>query len=180
MSVQVASGLAAAHNEGIVHRDIKPENIMLRRDEYVKVLDFGLAKLIEEPSSNDTQAPTQIAAHTDPGIVMGTVRYMSPEQARGKVVDSRTDIFSLAVVLYEMIAGYSPFDGESVADVFAAILQKEPAPLANYSPGVTNELQRVVNNALRKDCNERYQTMDDLLVDLRNLRDELLSSDAGH
>src|SRR5207249_11421639 len=110
VAIQVCNALAAAHEEGIVHRDIKPENIMLRPDGYVKVLDFGLAKLTERETKADTEAITIGKVETDPGVVMGTVNYMSPEQARGHAVDERTDIFSLGVVLYEMVAGRAPFE----------------------------------------------------------------------
>ena len=172
--VQIASALAAAHQAGIIHRDIKPENVMLRPDGFAKVLDFGLAKLTEkQPVSTDTEAATVARRETDPGTIMGTVQYMSPEQARGKPVDARTDIFSLGVVLYEVIAGRAPFEGESSTDVLAAILEKEPAPLARFAPDVPAELQRIVNKSLRKSPDERYQTMRDFLLDLKELRDEL-------
>jgi serine/threonine-protein kinase len=172
--VQVASALAAAHQAGIVHRDIKPENVMLRPDGIAKVLDFGLAKLTEiQTLSSDTNAPTVAKKDTNPGTIMGTVQYMSPEQARGKVVDARTDVFSLGVVLYEMIAGRAPFVGESSTDVLAAILEREPAPLARFAAEAPAELQRIVNKSLRKKVDERYQTMKDLLLDLKELRDEL-------
>jgi serine/threonine-protein kinase len=172
--VQVASALAAAHQAGIIHRDIKPENIMLRPDGYVKVLDFGLAKLTEkQPLTADSQAGTIARKETDPGTVMGTVQYMSPEQARGKVVDARTDIFSLGIVLYELVAGRAPFAGESSTDVLAAILEREPPPLARYADGIPQELQRIVSKCLRKERDERYQTMKDALLDLKELRDEL-------
>ena len=173
VAIQIAGALSAAHKAGIIHRDIKPENVMLRPDGYVKVVDFGLVKLAEkEMVAAESETPT-LKNTTEPGSVMGTVRYMSPEQARGRAVDSRTDIFSLGVMLYEMVTGNTPFDGESIADIFAAILHKEPLPLANHSADVPNELQRIVNNALQKDVDGRYQTMDELLVDLKNLRDEL-------
>jgi serine/threonine protein kinase len=134
VSIQIASALAAAHGAGIVHRDIKPENIMLRQDGIVKVLDFGLAKLTERlpPDSVDTEAPTSLK--TDPGTVVGTAIYMSPEQARGMSVDARTDIFSLGVLLYEMVAGRLPFEGSTSSEVLGSILGEiEPQPLARYS-----------------------------------------------
>ncbi len=176
VAAQVASALAAAHAGGIVHRDIKPENIMLRHDGIVKVLDFGLAKLTERlpPDSVDTEAPTRAAVNTEPGVIMGTVIYMSPEQARGIQVDARTDIFSLGVVLYEMVAGHLPFTGSTSSEVLASILsEKEPQPLARYSREVPAELERIVSKALRKDSDERYQTSKDLLLDLKTLKQEL-------
>jgi Tol biopolymer transport system component/serine/threonine protein kinase len=170
VAVQVASALSAAHQAGIIHRDIKPENVMLRADGYVKVLDFGLAKLAE-PKLKGTAAPS--LPETEPGLVMGTVSYMSPEQARGLAVDPRTDIWSLGVMIYEMAAGRLPFEGETASDVMALVLQKEPLPLAHFSPEVPGELERIVRKALRKDKEERYQTIKDLLIDLRTLRKEL-------
>ncbi|MBA2526305.1 MAG: serine/threonine-protein kinase [Pyrinomonadaceae bacterium] len=172
VAVQVASALTAAHQAGIIHRDIKPENIMLRTDGYVKLLDFGLAKLTE-PKAIDTAVPTLPKVETEPGLVMGTVSYMSPEQARGLAVDARTDIWSLGAMIYEMAAGRQPFEGGTASDVMALILQKEPLPLAHSSPEVPGELERIVRKALRKDKEERYQTIKDLLIDLRNLRKEL-------
>src|SRR5881397_1236156 len=172
VAVQVASALAAAHQAGIIHRDIKPENIMLRTDGNVKVLDFGLAKLTD-PKTIETAAPTLPQVETAPGVVMGTFSYMSPEQARGLAVDARTDIWSLGVMIYEMAAGRQPFEGETASDVMSLILQKEPPPLAHSSPEVPGELERIVRKALRKDKEERYQTIKDLLIDLRNLRKEL-------
>src|SRR5256714_97063 len=172
VGVQVASALAAAHQAGIIHRDIKPENIMVRTDGNVKVLDFGLAKLTE-PKTSETAAPTLPQVETAPGVVMGTFSYMSPEQARGLPVDARTDIWSLGVMIYEMVAGRQPFEGETASDVMSLILQKEPPPLAHSSPEVPPELERIVRKALRKDKEERYQTIKDLLIDLRNLRKEL-------
>src|SRR5437763_4974995 len=170
VAVQVASALSAAHAAGIVHRDIKPENIMIRHDGFVKVLDFGLVKLTEKRATN-SEASTLV--NTDAGVVMGTARYMSPEQARGKKVDARTDIWSLGVVLYELVAGRLPFEGGTPSDVLSLILQREPAPLARYSPEVPTELERIVRNALHKDREERYQTVKDFLIDLKNLRREL-------
>jgi serine/threonine protein kinase/tetratricopeptide (TPR) repeat protein len=176
IAAQVASALAAAHAAGIVHRDIKPENVMLRRDGIVKVLDFGLAKLTERlpPESVDMEAPTRAAINTEPGVVMGTAIYMSPEQARGLQVDARTDIFSLGVVLYEMVAARLPFDGSTSSEVVASMLgEKEPQPLARYSRDAPAELERIVSKALRKDREQRYQTARDLLIDLHSLKDRL-------
>src|SRR2546428_2047299 len=174
VAIQAAGALAAAHAAGIVHRDLKPENIMLRPDGLIKVLDFGLAKLTEPPTANvDTEAPTVARVDTKMGTVMGTAQYMSPEQARGLKVDARTDIFSLGVVLYEMLAGRAPFTGETTADYISVVLQKEPQPLSTLAPDTPAELQSIISKALRKDKNERYQTVKDLLIDLTTLKQEL-------
>jgi eukaryotic-like serine/threonine-protein kinase len=174
IAAQAAGALSAAHEAGIVHRDIKPENLMLRPDGYVKVLDFGLAKLVEQrPAEVDSLAPTVAKLNTEPGVLLGTVQYMSPEQARGLQVDSRSDLFSLGVVLYEMVAGRRPFAGETKTDIILAIVDREPPPLSERVPDAPQELERIVSKALRKDRAARYQDAKDLLLDLRDLRQEL-------
>jgi serine/threonine protein kinase len=172
ISEQAAAALAAAHEAHIIHRDIKPENIMIRRDGYVKVLDFGLAKLIA-PNENNDENPTLELVNTQPGIVMGSVRYMSPEQARAHVVDARTDIWSLGAVLYEMVTGRSPFEGETTSDTLAALIYKEPEQISHFVPNAPPELQRIIRKALRKDREERYQNIKDFALDLKNLRYEI-------
>jgi Tol biopolymer transport system component len=174
IAVQIASALSAAHAAGVVHRDLKPENVMLRPDGYVKVLDFGLAKLVQ-PSSGAALA-TRTVVHTAAGSAVGTVAYMSPEQARAQEVDARTDVWALGVVLYEMSAGQPPFVGASVSDVLAGILEREPDPLTRFNHDVPHELQRIVGKALRKNAEQRYQVMKDLQLDLEALRDEMAVS----
>ena len=170
--VQVASALSSAHAAGIIHRDIKLENIMLRRDGYVKILDFGLAKLTDRDVSVNTEAQTQMLM-TTPGVVMGTVSYMSPEQARGLPVDARTDVWSLGVVLYELVTGQQPFKGATATDVIISIAEREPVPLARHVPDVPAGLERIVKKSLAKDREERYQTAEGLLNDLKSLRQQL-------
>ncbi len=171
IAIQIASALAAAHAAGIAHRDIKPENIMLRGDGILKVLDFGLAKLTEQQTSGDLAAAENV--RTDPGTRMGTANYMSPEQARGREVDARSDIFSFGVVLYEMIAGRNPFKGETISHVLVSIMERNPLPLNHYAEETPAELQRIVSKSLRKEREERYQAIREMLVDLKDLNQEL-------
>jgi len=174
VAIQTAEALSAAHKAGIVHRDIKPENVMLRPDGYVKVLDFGLAKLNNRnglASSGDDE--TRKLIDTSPGVVLGTASYMSPEQARGKEIDARSDIFSFGVMMYEILAGHVPFRGETMMDVISAIMHDEPPPLLTAAPHLPKELQRIVHKSLKKKRDSRYHTVHDLLTDLKELRDEL-------
>jgi serine/threonine-protein kinase len=184
VAMQIAAALAAAHEAGITHRDIKPENIMVRPDGLVKVLDFGLAKLTNPPLETiDTGAPTlSRQMETTPGMILGTLSYLSPEQARAREVDARSDIFSLGAVLYEMIAGEPLFAGETSADIIAAIINKEPEPLAGFTrePSLSGaEMDRIAKKALRKDREGRYQTASDMLSDLKDLKEELTIADRG-
>src|SRR5215510_159405 len=180
LAVQVASALEAAHAAGIVHRDIKPENIMLRPDGYAKVLDFGLAKLTDPESGGDeartgvSWAPPDFETRT--GIVLGTVSYMSPEQARGQKVDGRSDLFSLGVVLYELITGRRPFGGETWHHTIVAITDAEPPPITRDAQGAPAALQEIIDRALAKDRERRYQTARALLADLKTLQGGLTAN----
>jgi serine/threonine protein kinase/Tfp pilus assembly protein PilF len=172
IAIQVAGALAAAHSAGIVHRDVKPENIMLRPDGYVKVLDFGIAKLTEqEVPVTVPEEEALLLVETNLGSVLGTVQYMSPEQARGAPVDKRTDIWSLGVVLYEMTVGHAPFAGDTPREVMTQILVAEPPPpLTNYAARAPNALQHIVSKTLQKDPRQRYQNASEMLEDLKALR----------
>ena len=173
IAIQIAEGLIAAHEAGIIHRDIKPENIIIRPEGYVKILDFGLAKLTERHKSATTTTMPTLLFHSTPGVVIGTAAYMSPEQARGVSVDERTDIWGLGVVLYEMASGRAPFTGETPTDVVVAIVERDQPPISQHVEGAPPELERIVRKALRKDRNERYQIVKEMAIDLRSLRREL-------
>lgn len=180
IAVQIASALSAAHSAGIVHRDIKPENVIRRSDGLVKVLDFGLAKhtprAVESGISNGRGVATSPLL-TSPGMVMGTLPYMSPEQVRGKTVDARSDVWSLGVLLYEMISGRHPFEGETKSDLLAAILTSEPEPLFVRTEECSLELEDIIRQALTKDREQRYQWAKDLEIDLKALQSELQSGE---
>jgi serine/threonine protein kinase/TolB-like protein/Tfp pilus assembly protein PilF len=174
IAIQIASALAAAHAGGIVHRDIKPENVIVRTDGIVKVLDFGIAKLSERRVGETIRrrATTVGASTSEPGMVLGTAKYMSPEQARGVEVDARSDIFSWGAVIYELVTGRSAFDGDTASDIIAEILKGEPPPPVEFAPEVPHELERIISKAMRKDRENRYQTVRDLLIDLQDFKKE--------
>ncbi len=175
-AAQIAGALAAAHVAGIVHRDLKPANLMVTELGLVKVLDFGLAKLIEPTADSDATETVYHAAHTEEGAILGTVAYMSPEQAEGRKIDSRSDIFSFGSVLYEMLAGRRAFHGETRMSTLSSILNKEPQPVSQIAPDAPRELERIVALCMRKDPRRRFQHMDDVKVALEALRDEPLSA----
>jgi serine/threonine protein kinase len=171
IAVQVASALDEAHSAGIIHRDIKPDNIMVRENGLAKILDFGIAKLSAQPAANgSSEDATAIKPATSPGMIIGTANYMSPEQAKGKEVDARTDIFSFGVVLYEMISGDLPFEGENALEMIGAILHKEPKPLKAEVP---DAISGIIGKCLKKDRDERYQTIKDVCNDLKDVKQTL-------
>jgi len=175
IAVQTAAAIAVAHDAGIVHRDIKPANIMVRTDGLVKVLDFGIAKLTRpEEAEVGAEDETRLLAKTKPGYIIGTVGYMSPEQARGRQLDGRSDIWSLGCVLYEMLSGSKAFAGDTVADIFAGIIHRDPAPLANIRNDVPEDLERIVLKMLGKEVENRYQSSRELFDDLKRLETRLL------
>ena len=173
-AVQIADALTKAHAAGIVHRDLKPTNIMVSADGVVKVLDFGLAKLTEPAPGDEPTTPTLPTAKplTEAGVIVGTVAYMSPEQAEGKAVDARSDIFSLGSVLYELVTGQQPFQGPSKLSTLSAILKEEPKPPSTIPPAIPADLEKLISRCLRKDPERRFQFMKDLKVELEDLRDD--------
>jgi serine/threonine protein kinase len=177
IAIQLASALSESHRAGIVHRDLKPENVMVRRDGSVKILDFGLAKDTTNDFNGISEFDSNVltAVKTSPGLILGTPKYMSPEQARGNQLDGRTDIFSVGIIIFEMVTGRRPFEGDSIADIIAAVIGKAPRPLDEFLDHPPAVLARIIDRSLRKDRNERYSSMEQLLVDLDELKHELMS-----
>ncbi len=178
--IQINNAMAAAHQIGITHRDIKPDNIMVRSDKFIKILDFGLAKLTQKRKNEiDLDAQTQDILSTQKGLILGTVSYMSPEQARGKEIDSRTDIWSFGVILFQLLTGKLPFSGETMSDTLVGILKDEPPPLSKFTDNVPAGLEQIVRKCLQKNPNQRYQTADNLVNDLKEIRHQLLLSSSN-
>src|SRR4029077_2284759 len=179
IAVQTAEGLAKAHAAGIVHRDLKPENVMVSKDGFVKILDFGLAKLTDPVPQEQSVLPTAIAAATQPGTVMGTAGYMSPEQASGQTVDFRSDQFTLGAILYEMATGKKAFQRKTGAETLVAIIREEPEALSQAAPQAPAPVRWIVERCLAKDPEERYASTKDLARDLKSLRDHLTETSAS-
>ncbi len=175
LAIQMAEGLAKAHAAGIIHRDLKPENLMVTKDGYVKILDFGLAKLLVSAAPIETETPTLTKEGTLAGTVMGTASYMSPEQALGKALDARTDVFSLGTVLYEMATGKRPFGGDTPAALFDEILHKTPTSPVESNPNLPDDLARIINRSLAKNPALRYPTSAEVLLELKQVDTEAAS-----
>src|SRR5215469_9032038 len=176
-AVQVAHGLAAAHDKGVVHRDLKPDNLFITKDGRVKILDFGLARLAQ--SKDVTSTDPTVAQGTEPGMVMGTAGYMSPEQVRGKTVDHRADIFAFGTILYEMVTGKQPFRKPTSAETMTAILNEEPPSISQITPATPLGMQRVVHRCLEKDPEQRFHSSHDLAFALEALSDSGVTSSSG-
>lgn len=177
LAVQIFEAIAAAHDAGIIHRDLKPENVMVSDNGYAKVVDFGLAKLRESdhPERGETDSTAMMPTRT--GAIVGTSGYMSPEQAQGRPIDHRTDIFAIGCILYELVSGRKAFRGDSAVDTLHLIIHSEPEPILSAVPGVPTSLQRIVTKALNKDPGQRYQSTKDLAIDLREVIEELALTD---